>query len=370
MGRNSKKDNAETAEKKEFIEYYYNNEKELSDSDASVKDKYRMYVEEGCKKEWIEALAAKAYGCYGGNCVFECDWAVSRDCFLKLVELDGENNPFYYNSLGYIYYYGRCNGGEPEYDKAFQYFTIGAVSGVYESRYKLADMISGGKGVPQNLKAAATMIISMYDENYDIFCKGNYDGKFADISLRMGGLYERGAGVEQNLDIAYYHYLQAKYAIEKRMETTDFYGDAKVKGRIEEALNRVRELLLQKEEYFVDKMEYESPAIFGLMLQGCAGLDIVMEYRKGKYFLSGKTLAAEDDVSENLITIAAMDYCELLKEAEMRITGIRELSTDEIPFKAFVTHIVYNDEADLWEFYHGDYMLLSFGCKSFIFTGK
>lgn len=367
--KNSKEEMLTDQEKIELIKYYYSNEKELSKMDAAETEKYLRYVDEGCEKGWVDALVAKAYGCYGGNGVFSCDWEVSRDCFLKLIEIDGENDPFYYNSLGYIYYYGRCNNGEPEYDKAFQYFTIGAVSGIYESRYKLADMISGGKGVPKNLKAAATMIISMYDENYDIFCKGNYDGKFADVSLRMGGLYERGAGVDQNLDIAYYHYLQAAYAIKKRMEIGECYGDGKVKERIDEALIRVKAQLSEREDYFLDTMEYETPAIFGLMLQGCAGLDIVLEYRKGKYYLKGTTLAAEDDVAENLITIAAMNYCELHKEVEMRIRGIRDLSTEELPFKAFVTHIVYNDEEDLWEFYHGDYMLLSFGCKSFIFNG-
>ena len=354
-------------DKKEFISFYSDN-KDALEADENLKAAYRASVEEGVKKGWIEALSAKAYGCYGGDCVFECDWKEAERCLLKLVELDGENNPFYYNTLGYIYYYGRCSDGVPNYEEAFKYFSVGAIAGVFESRYKIADMMINGKGALKNRKAAASIIIGMYDENYDIFCKGRYDGKFADVSLRMGGLYESGTGVEQDAELAYYHYLQADFAIKKRFETARMYGDEKVRESIEKAVKRVREKL--PETFFKKSMTFENPAIFGLMLQGCSGLDIELDYRRGKYYLKGKTLAGEDDVSENLITIAEMEFCALADEVEMELKGVSDISTDELPSKAFITHIVCNDDDDSWEFYHGDYMLLSFKCKEFIFTGR
>ena len=52
--------------------------------------------------------------------------------------------------IGYIYYYGRCWDGQPQYDEAFRYFSVGAAGGIYESRYKLADMFAKGYGVVQN----------------------------------------------------------------------------------------------------------------------------------------------------------------------------------------------------------------------------
>ncbi len=363
-----KKKPVSNKDKKEFIEYYTRNLSELAAADENVRNAYRQCVEEGVRKKWIEALSTKAYGCYGGNCVFECDWDTSKKLLEKLVELDGENNPFYYNTLGYIYYYGRCSQGVPDYDNAVKYFTVGAISGIFESRYKLADMLMSGNGVPKNRKAAATMIIGMYDENYDIFCKGGYDGKFADVSLRMGGLYEYGSGLEKNLELAYYHYLQARYAIKMRSGKYMQFGDGKVKERIDEAISRVRPLL--PAEFFREYIEFENPVIFGLMLQGCSGLDIVLDYRKGRYFLRGRTLAAEDDVSENLITVAEMEFCELADEVEMELLGVRDVSEDVFPQKAFITHIMYDDEGERWEFYHGDYILLSFACSRFVFTGR
>lgn len=354
-------------DKKEFIEYYYENPQELEQSDENVKAAYRVCVEEGVSKDWIVALTAKAYACYGGNCIYECDWEASRDLLLRLVELDGENNPFYYNTLGYIFYYGRCNNGEPQYDEAFKYFSVGAIAGIFESRYKMADMLMGGKGVPKNLRSAATMIIGMYDENYDIFCKGGYDGKFADVSLRMGGLYEYGTGLEKNLELAYYHYLQAEYAIKLRSERYRQFGDGKVRERITQAAARVRAQL--PEDFFKDHIEFENPAMFGLMLQGCSGLDIELDYRRGRYYLKGRTLAAQDDVEENLITVAEMEFCELADEVEMELVGVSDVSSDDFPQKAFITHILFDDETGLWEFYHGDYSLLSFKCTGFLFRG-
>ena len=363
-----KKKPVSVKDKKEFITFFYEHAGELERADETVRQAYKHCVEEGVKKNWIEALTAKAYGCYGGNCVFDCDWEASRDCLLKLVEIDGENNPFYYNTLGYIYYYGRCNDGVPQYDEAFRYFSVGAIAGVFESRYKISDMLMSGNGALKNRRAAASIIFGMYDENYDIFCKGSYDGKFADVSLRMGALYETGAGVEKDLSLAYYHYLQADYAIKKRSAKAKQFGDGKVAENIAASVQRVKEQL--PKDYFRDHMDFENPAMFGLMLQGCSGLDIELDYRRGRYFLRGKTLAAESDVSENLITIAEMEFCELADEVEMELFGVRDISTDEFPTKAFITHIMFNDETNCWEFYHGDYMLLSFGCDRFVFTGK
>lgn len=88
---------SEETMKKEYIENYVDNQDSVP---ADEREKFRAYVEEGCEKEWPVALDAKAYGCYGGNSIFKCDWNESLRCLLKLVELTEE--PFYYNTIGYI----------------------------------------------------------------------------------------------------------------------------------------------------------------------------------------------------------------------------------------------------------------------------
>ncbi len=362
-----KKNPVNDEDKKNFITYYTGNIEELAAADPEVRQAYKSAVDEGLKKEWREALEAVAFGTYGGNCIYKCDWKRSEELLLGLVDLYGEEESLYYNSLGYIYYYGRTTDGVPDYARALQYFTIGAVGGVFESRYKLADMLLAGYGLPKNASAAAKLIIEMYDENYDIFCAGEYRGSFADINARMGYLYEKGLGVEKDLNTSYYHFLQASYALERRKQAKNNFGDDSVQKRIEEGLARVRAQI--PEEEFSDQVDFGTPAILGLMLRSCSGLDITLDYRQGRYFITGKTLAGTDELSENLITIIEMDFCNLANEVELEVVGISDVSTDDFPAKAFVTHIERNEDTDAWEFYHGDYLLLSFACEKFVFTG-
>lgn len=195
------------------------------------------FTDELCKKEIKEGLYAKAYGCYGGNRAFPCDWVASRDCLMKLTEID--ENPFLSNTLGYIYYYGRCTNGEPEYEKAFKYFSIGAAGGVYESRYKLSDMFRHGYGVPKNEKIAASMIWELYEENLKCILEGGFDSKFADVALRAGDLFKDGINCAADPDDAYYYYLQADFAIKMRMLETDYYGDAKVADGIRKSIEEI-----------------------------------------------------------------------------------------------------------------------------------
>ena len=195
------------------------------------------FTEELCEKGIKEGLYAKAYGCYGGNRAFPCDWIASRDALLKLLEVD--DNPFVANTLGYIYYYGRCTDGEPEYEKAFKYFSIGAAGGIYESRYKLSDMFRHGCGVPKNEKIAASLIWELYNENIGYILGSNFDCKFADIALRAGNLKRDGIGCDEDADSAYYYYLQADFAIRMRMLENDYYGDGKVADGIRRAIEEI-----------------------------------------------------------------------------------------------------------------------------------
>ena len=183
-------------------------------------------------------LHEKAYACYGkGNAGFDEDWATSRDCLLKLEEIDPKS--MYANTLGYIYYYGRCNGGKPEYEKAFYWFSIGAAGGVYESRYKIADMIKDGKGCHKDHEIASHVIWDLYNENLEHFCRGTGHSKFADVALRMGNLFRDGVDCHTSFDDAYRYYLMAKLAIRLRRQCCDMYGDESVEKAIDEAIQNV-----------------------------------------------------------------------------------------------------------------------------------
>lgn len=354
----------EEEKKMMYIEKYADCQESIPKEEIS---EFREYVEEGCKKEWTVALHAKAYGCYGGNAIFECDWNESLRCLLKLVDLT--EDPYYYNTIGYIYYYGRCNNGQPEYEKAFQYFAVGAAHGIFESMYKVADMFISGNGCLKNPAAGARIILSMYNENLDIFCDGGVDGKFADVALRVGGLFEKGIGVEQSFEDAFDFYLEAKLAIDMRLKEYDFYGDKKVKKSINEAIERVSCKL--PKDYFKKEICIETPTPIGMLLSRSAGIDLtIMEAGVG-YKLCAKGVESEDASAQIIYNVPEMNYCKLINEVEIYLPMQTELVTDiySLPYKAFITGIEYDKETGEWKFMCGERAMLTIKTDGFIFRG-
>ncbi len=268
--------------KRRLVRYFNGHTDVLSrfkKEDPSYVDMYRFFAEGLAEELDCDGLIAVGYGCYGGNEAFECDWERSRDCMLTLLDIDGriDEQARYANTLGYIYYYGRCNGGVPDYEEAYKYFSFAAFNGVYEARYKVADMFNNGYYVPKSKGTAIRMVWDLYNENIGYIKKGDFDCKFADVALRLGGyceelgfknkreccdmdevndlldepidemddpysdlFYGGVSGFDYVFEDALYYYTQAKYAIDRRMEGHNYYGDGKVKRSIESALDRVK----------------------------------------------------------------------------------------------------------------------------------
>lgn len=351
--------------KQEYIRQYFDEEKKLSEATKEELDKYKEYVSEGIKKNWMIALYAVAYGCYGGNEVFKCDWVKSRDTLLKIIDIQGDEDPFIYNTLGYIYYYGRCNDKQPEYDLAFKYFSVGATNGIFESVYKLADMYIGGKGVPKSEKSGAKLILGIYDENLENFCNGIWDSKFADVALRVGGLFEQGIGVVQDYQEAFYYYCEARYAIKKRMEVTDFFGDEKVLKSIEVAYERVKAKL--PEDFIKKELFFDHPAIIGVLLGNSVGLDIELNKEGNDFYLLAERYASEEMEKSMLLNIPELLYCELTNKAKVMLKDVIILSEDEYPKRAFIDSIHRGEEDNTWVFCYRDIDMLTISCSGFVF---
>lgn len=200
-----------------------------------LKELYARLLDDLCDEEEEWAIHRKAYAYYGGSELVSCDWKKSEETLLKLHELFGD--PFAANSLGYIYYSNRL--GNPDYSKAFHYFSIAADAGIVEATYKQADMIRKGHGTEKDPHKAFNILMSLYENQKEAFLDGYYGCNFADVALRMGYCYENGDGVEKNTKTARRYYETAKNAILKRKESYRHYGDDVVEKNIDEALSRV-----------------------------------------------------------------------------------------------------------------------------------
>ena len=156
----------------ETIEFYRNNLVELAN-----KDVYAM-------KQLL------AYEYYDSRVAFENDCYKARDLFIDC--FNKSHNPDLARTLGYIYYYGRCNNGVMEAEKAFQYFSYATLFGDnHESYIKLADCYYYGYGTFKDEFASFRLSNTVYDESKKYIGSGHKDCKYADACIRLGNYYKK-----------------------------------------------------------------------------------------------------------------------------------------------------------------------------------
>lgn len=342
---------------------------EMLDSDSALnlasEDEvllYERFAEDLCRSGNVEGLEAVCYGCYGGNRAFPCDWKRSEECLLKLLEKssDSEEAAFYANTLGYIYYYGRTTDGVPNYEAAYKYFSFAAFSGVYEARYKIADMYKNGYGVVKNLKTARHIVTLLYYENLEYIQKGIFDSKFADIAFRLGNYCKDDEDIyESNFDGMLLCYYQARFAIRMRMLEKNYYGDEKVAVAIENALNETKQLI-----DFKPQKKYEAYCldyIFGDCFKNGRKIDVKvtkMANRKFKLVFSAHK-SGDTYYNKLFITIPELDMCGLYDK--ITVTAVLE---DDGYFVCGENDLVI-DDMDTESFFYDGEVVLAFGSCRF-----
>lgn len=312
----------------------------------------RHFVEILIAKKDKTALRAKAFASYGGDRLYPCNWILAKDCLLTLTEID--DDPEYANTLGYIYYYGRCSDGVPDYEKSLHYYGIAAANGIYEGIYKLADQYAYGYGCEKQPRSAVQLYKMVYADSLKYFLKGDH-ANFADAALRIGHAYAEGIYVEPNKEIALFHYLQALYAAEIRDADTDFFGYSEVVKHSKEALENMEDQM--DPDFFSDYVDYEWPHF---LAQLCADNNrCTLHYEKdpeGTLSLTGARIPTRSVPEPDfvLFTIPELHYC--MRSYEITYSLPEDTS---IWFKDDADHIRYdainyNQDFGLLEIYYDD----------------
>ena len=342
-------------EMEEYIRFF-DDDDFLKEADEKKLALARKFIEILCAEDSETALHIKGYACYGGNRLYDCDWDISRDCMLKLFEKT--DDPQYANTLGYIYYYGRCNGFVPEYDKAFYYYGIAAANGLYEGMYKLADMFANGYGCRESKRTACTLYKMVYNDSINHFLKGA-NSNFADAALRMGHVYAEGIGEQINIIAAYHYYLQADYAAKIRAREDDFFGYNNVAANSQRALEETEERL--PDGFFKDYLDYAFPFLFEELAQDnnrCILSKAVDVSCRG-------VLAAERMKSQSvqmpeaiLLTIPQLKICKRTLKGAYTLDESAEIWFRKDADNVHYDHCTWNELEDRCEFYY-DYELVT-----------
>lgn len=312
----------------------------------------RKFIEELCAKDDVTALRVKGYSCYGGDRLYPCNWPISRDCMIRL--FDKTDDPQYANTLGYIYYYGRCTGGVPEYDKALPYFQYAAANGLYEGAYKLADMYAHGFGCKQSKRAAASLYRMVYSDSLKRFVQGD-SANFADAALRMGNIYAKGIHEKVDPKMAYGYYLQAEYAAKLRLKESDFFGYNTVLMSARKALEETR-LQLPK-DYFKDHLDFDSPQILEALTDErhrCA----LHRHRtvEGTWVLTGNRVPSRacSTPESVLVILPELNHCSLETAASMTVVDLKGIWFTRGCATVLYDAVCYDSELNRHEFYDND----------------
>ena len=334
--------------------------------------KYRLIVEEMAAKGYPEAMHIKAYECYGGGLLYECDWEMSQDLLLQLMdmdEVDDEDKGWFANTLGYIYYYGRTNGGVPQYEEAVKYYTMGALFGVHESMYKLADLYIAGRGVPVNKGLAVKLITDVYRQSKAGFLLGDYSCKLADAALRMGNLYRDGIGVFPDAEEALGYYMIADLAIRLRMQEHEYYGDERVAGTIRKTL---AEMKAECGVVPARTVRTSFPVVLLNAVEGGTLCEFKVRELKDGLKISARPLPRPEltllGAPQVLLVFPESDVCCLRDHADQYAEGVELWMTKEPDMKSFkANRIVIGDKyrPDTISFYRDDEWMCSFRAKRF-----
>ncbi len=316
---------------------------------AEIKDALVLFTNKLIRSGQEEAIRLKAWSSYGGDRFFPCDWHTCRDLLLKLAH--EYEDPYACNALGYIYYYGRCTEGKPDYENAFRYFSVGAVCGIFESMYKLGDLYRHGRFAVRSTEAARRLYESVYLYTIEDYVKGAYAGKFADAALRMSLTAETD-------ELAYRFALEARTAIRRRLPY-QHYGDESVSRRITERAEELKNRLSYGKECIVTNAPQ---AVLNLR----PGNEYVMTFESREDDILCR-IRARDTI---IVTIEDFDYSDLRNEVILHVPKDQEELLPEEPVSftgigftemgmKFMSgeETVYISEEIVYELWKKDYVL-------------
>ena len=205
----------------------------------TIRPLFIRYTEKLCEEDSIIGLEARAYGSFGGDVFFPCDWKQAETDLLRLFSLT--EDPSYADHLGDLYYFGRTNDSIPQYDQALRWYIIGEAAGKPHSACKVSDMFWEGNGVPKTRKNSVTVLRPLFPHTLYGLLHGQTDTALADVSLRLGKrirdipFLENGRGAE--LFTPEFFLLLAEYSIGIRLGNGGLRRDAELAEDIRTAID-------------------------------------------------------------------------------------------------------------------------------------
>ena len=341
----------------------YETDEELKNADPKAKAQYRKFVLDLCGQDDVQAMKILAWGYYNGDSIYRQSFLQARK-YLNMLYLKS-GDPFAANALGYIYYYGSASKGVPDYEKAFHYFSYGALAGIDESIYKCGDMLIEGLGTVRNIDMGMNLIVDGYKDTMFRFSDGEYDNRFAEYAFRMGNICRKNLIFGMNVRDAYKFYLEAEFAVLKRSEKGEMPRDTLLLNKIRDAK---KELF---KEYHPDpdrnQIKADFPIYISHIFEDRFPIKITIGRSKGKYYLKmGRFRLIPGDEPKILVTFPELSYVDLVSELKFGLEDVGVIKYPENRESFLADGFTRNEHTNALEFYFGGECIAAVEAKWFV----
>ena len=351
------------ASQKRHIINTYENEEDLKEASASDKALYRQCVQDLYELNDTQAMKILAWGYLEGSPVYRQSFRQAEKYLQKLYQKTGD--PYAANALGCICYAGLTRKGEPDYDKAFRYFSYGSLAGIDESLYHCGDMLIHGQGTVKNIDTGMNLIVDGYKDTMYRFSEGEFDNRFADYAFRMGNICRENLILGMGARDAYKFYLEAGFAIEKRMKAGGFFRDDITAERIQKALQSIRE------EYQPDPdrniLRADFPIYISHIFEDRFPIRVTIGKDKaGHYLKMGRFRLIPGEEPKVLVTFPELSYVNLVSELVFRLEQVGVIKTPDSGETFLADGFTKNEHTNALEFYSAGDCIAAVEAKWFV----
>ena len=358
----SKKDWILSASQKRHILSTFE-DRDLEKVSPAEKAVFKRSVRELCTQGDVQALKILAWGYLEGNAIYRQSFRQAYKYLNQLYMKTGD--PYAANALGRLYYEGNVVKGTPDYEKAFKLFSYGAIAGVDESLFRTGDMLIHGQGTVKNIDMGINLIVDGYKENLFRFSEGDYMGHFADYAMRMGNICSENIIFGMGIRDAYKFYLEADFAIRKRLSLGGLSGDEEIKKSIGEAIKLIQEKFRPDPDRNVLKADF--PIYISHIFEDRFPVKITVTEESGQYFMAMERFRLlMGDESKVLVSFPELSYVDLVSKLKFRLDGVGVVKVPESGGVFLAEGFSKNEHTGALEFYYGGECVAAIEAKWFI----
>ena len=341
----------------------YEDETELMQAPAREKALYRRCVMDLYRQGDVQAMKILAWGYLEGDSIFRQSMRQAQKYLRALFEKSGD--PFAANALGVISYHGLAGKQEPDYGKAYSYFSYGALAGIDESLFSLGNMLIHGQGTVKNVDMGMNLIVDGYKDTLQRFSEGEYDNRFADYAYYMGMICRENIILGMGLRDACKFFMEADFAIARRMSVNKLFRDEQLADDIRKELADARAAFGVDEKKTILRADF--PIYISHMFEDRMPIRVTICKRQADYYLKmSRFRLLPGEESQVLVAFPELSYVNLVKELEFKLEEPGAIKIPETGETFLAEGFMKNEHTGVLEFYFGGECIAAAEAKWFV----